>query len=155
MKYGKYTYTPRKPQSVCCTEAPPEAPLRPYYEQTAIPESLRLRQRQQECLFTVPCGSSINPCDNKPGRCLTSSSAPVQVGTLPASTTTALRRDQTLFAASNPDNPTTRFEAYFRPLPPQPADLVIGPERLPNKDPIRPDRPCVGMARYGPSVPSR
>jgi hypothetical protein len=149
-KYGKYTYVPRKPQSVCCAPAPIETPTRPYYEQGAIPESLRLRNRQ--CLYTVPCGTSINPCENNPGRCLEPSAAPVEVGTVAASTTTALRRDQTLYAASDPTNPNTRFESYFRPLPPQPVDLVVGPERLPNKDPITPDRPCVGTSRFGPSV---
>jgi hypothetical protein len=150
MKYGKYTYTPKKPQSVCCVPAPAEVPQKPYYEQGGIPESLRMERR--DCLYTVPTGPSINPCETNPGRTQTTSRAPVEVKAVPASSTTALRREQTVYTATNAFDPATRFEAYFRPLPPQPADLVIGPERLPNKDPIRPDGPCVGVSRFGPSA---
>lgn len=123
-------------------------PNQPYSELAAVPESVRM-ERNRCGEYTVPCGQSANPCISNPGiRCTTTSSAPVSNLTLSASEYVAQLRDQTLYAATNPANPATRFEQYFRPLPPQPAYLVIGPERLPNKDPITPDTPCVGFGRY-------
>ncbi len=130
----------------------PENPTKPYSEQGSVPESVRM-ERNRCGEYTVPCGQSTNPCISNPGRCTTTSSAPVSNQTLPASEYVAQLRDQTLFAANDPANPDTRFSQYFRPLPPQPDDLVVGPERLPNKDPVRPDPPCVGFSRFQGSTP--
>lgn len=131
----------------------PENPNKPFSEQGSVPESVRL-ERNRCGEYTVPCGTSTNPCISNPGtRCLTTSSAPVSNLTLPASEYVAQLRQQTLYAATNPANPATRFEQYFRPKPPQPNDLAFCPERLPNKDPITPDRPCVGNGRYQGSTP--
>ncbi len=149
-----YKYT-RPAISTCpvvpCTQT--ETPDRPYSELVAVPESVRLeRMRCRE--YTVSTGESTNPCISNPGtRIQTTSSAPVSNLTVSGSEYVAQLRSQTVYAATNPANPVTRFEQYFRPLPPQPADLVMGPERLPNKDPITPDRPCVGFSRYQGSTP--
>lgn len=149
-----YKYT--RPAISACVQgcsAPLAAPLLPYSEQGGVPESVRM-ERERCDLYVVPCGQSSSPCISNPGeRCTTTSKAPVSNLTLSASEYVAQKRTQVIEAATDPANPATRFEQYFRPLPPQPADLVIGPERLPNKDPIRPDPPCVGFSRFAGSTP--
>lgn len=120
---------------------------------SAMPESARIRMRQCPT-YIVPCGISSSPCLNNPGKCIVPSSSafvPVSTSGTPASQTTALRRTQALQTATDSNNPSTRFEMYFRPKPPQPDFLIVGPERLPNLDPITPDRPCVGISRFAGS----
>ena len=151
-RFYKYS-RPAISQCVKANCTPLEAPLLPFSQQGGIPESVRIESAR--CgLYVVPCGNSSSPCLNNPGeRCLTTSKAPVSNQTLPASEYVAQLRTQTIQAATDPTNPATRFEQYFRPLPPQPDDLVVGPERLPNKDPVRPDPPCVGFGRFAGSSP--
>lgn len=147
-----YKYT-RQPITHCVTTkcTPLETPLVPYSQQGAVPESVRMEVAR--CgTYIVPCGQSSLPCISNPGeRCTTSSSAPVSNLTLSASEYVAQIREQTVQAATDPVNPATRFEQYFRPKPPQPADLVVCPERIPN--PARADIPCIGFSRFAGSTP--
>lgn len=154
-RYNRYVFGSNRfgeARVVCCKEQTVENPTRPYSEQGAIPESCRVQM--ETCPFyTVRVGTSSSPCINNPGQSVkipSNSVIPIPVQATSASQTTALLRTQAIEAASNPTDPATRFEQYFRPKPPQPPC----PERLPNKDPIRPDRPCVGTARFAGSVQS-
>lgn len=150
-KYCKYRGYTARPIIPLCGKCTPESLVVPFSEAGAVPESVRMERRCP--LYTVPSGTSDSPCISNPGRIQVPSKAPVPVETRSASSYTELLRRQTIEVATDPTNPATRFEQYFRPLPPQPADLVIGPERLPNKDPIRPDPPCTGFSRFAGSTP--
>ncbi len=148
-----YKYTRRVEVPVCCSGFAPEDPNSsvPYSEQGGVPESIRLAK--SSCpLYWAPTGTSTIPCNNNPGIALTTSHAPVSVQTTPASQTTLLRQIQTAQVANDPTDPDARFVQYFRPKPPQPDILVVGPERLPNKDPLPRDPPCVGFSRFAGST---
>ena len=126
---------------------------------TAIPESVRQRGLV-ECLTYVRTNTSSSGCaiyegadggNNAPVNAYTV--APVTVRTQPASATTALRAAQTLAAASNQNNPDTRFEQYFRPRFAAPL-VAVCPERIPNRDPPGPNpvRNCIPNNRYQSSA---
>jgi hypothetical protein len=71
------------------------------------------------------------------------------VATVPSSFRTELIKMQMIETSRNPANPVTRFEQYFRPIPPAPPCA----ERLPNLEPIRnPNPPCLGGGRFAPSA---
>lgn len=142
---GQQTQRPTIP--LCCNDTVASQTLvMPYSETGAIPESLRMQARA--CSYTVRTGPSSNPCiGSSPGPVQTNSAAPVPVRSVPASSTTEMKRTQTIQEATDPTNPATRFEQFFRPKPPQPPC----PERLPNNLPIPPDRPCVGFSRFASS----
>jgi hypothetical protein len=128
----------------------------------AIPESIRLRNRV-ECLTYVRTNSSLNTCQTTEGSTPkapttsntqpTYTNAPVTVRTTPASATAALKAVTTLQAATNPSNPDTRFEQYFRPRIAAPL-AVVCPERIPNNEPTAPNpvRNCVPNSRYQSSA---
>lgn len=145
---GQQTQRPTIP--LCCGGTGPTTPVEPYSEAGAVPESVRLQTRTCPT-YTVRTGPSSNPCTgSNPGPVqIPTSSVPIPtpVRSVPASATTELRRTQTIDEATDPTNPATRFEQFFRPKPPQPPC----PERLPNNLPIPPDRPCVGVGRFAGS----
>jgi hypothetical protein len=151
--YSKYIVfganrTQRPSIPLCCADAPPSAPVQPFSEAGAVPESVRLQSRA--CPTYIRTGPSSNPCVSSPGQTtLVASSLPVPmpVRSMAASERTELLRTQTVQAATDPTNPATRFEQFQRPQPPAPPC----PERLPNLDPITPDRPCVGFSRFAGS----
>lgn len=150
-RFYKYS-RPSISQCVKSQYTPLEAPVIPYSEQGAVPESIRMETARCPT-YIIPCGQSSSPCINDPGaRCTTTSKVPVSNLTLSSSEYIAQIREQTLFAATDPANPETRFEQYFRPKPPQPDDLIICPERIPN--PAPPERPCVGFSRFAGSTPN-
>ena len=60
---------------------------------------------------------------------------PFDVVPVPASVTTANRRETTLQLANDPTNPDTRFLAFFPPQPPPPQFLQVPPTRV-NYEPI-------------------
>ncbi len=152
--YSKYIVfgarqTQRPAIPLCCASPMDEAPrVQPFSEAGAVPESVRMQTRA--CTYTVRTGPSSNPCTVGPGRVQIATKIPVPVRSVPASATTELLRTQTIQAATDPTNPATRFEQFFRPKPPQPPC----PERLPNNLPIPPDRPCVGFSRFESSEQS-
>ncbi len=146
---GQQTQRPTIP--LCCIEsAQAMPPVSPFSEMSAVPESIRMQTRVCPT-YTVRTGPSSNPCvGSSPGPVQIPTSSvpvPVQVRSVPASATTGLKRTQTIQEATDPTNPATRFEQFFRPKPPQPPC----PERLPNNLPIPPDRPCVGVSRFAGS----
>jgi hypothetical protein len=141
--------TNRPSIALCCNEVPAESSVQ-YSERVAIPESMRMLTRKCDG-YVAPRYTSSAPC-LVPGQSSTTtkvySPAPIPVGTVPASFTTELLKTQTVNTATDPTNPATRFEAFFRPRPPTPPC----PERLPNLDPIRETPPCVGVSRFAGSV---
>ena len=68
----------------------------------------------------------------------------VEVRTTPASLTTQQAATATLFDATNPYDPATRFSQYFPP-PPLPYEC---PVRYPNNDPKPSVRDCVPVTRF-------
>jgi hypothetical protein len=148
-KYGKYMGQTNRPSiAICCNEVPAESMMQ-YSERTAIPESMRMQKNKCET-YVAPRYIASTPCQVPgPGTTIkVYSPAPVPVGTVPASFTIELLKTQTVAATTDPTNPITRFESFFRPQPPAPPC----PERLPNLDPIRETPPCVGVSRFGSSV---
>jgi hypothetical protein len=80
-----------------------------------------------------------------------SSSAPVVVGTVPASATVRKTVEQIKRNEVDPYNPVTRFSKYF-PAPPLP---YVCPERLPSKEPIPSTPECIPIQRFQGSAPGR
>lgn len=68
----------------------------------------------------------------------------VEVRTTPASLTTQQAATATLFDATNPANPATRFAQYF---PPAPIPYEC-PVRIPNNEPKPSVRDCVPITRF-------
>lgn len=77
--------------------------------------------------------------------------APVAVGTVPASATLRRAVQQTQINESDPYNPVTRFAKYF-PAPPLP---YVCPERLPSNEPLPPTTECIPPQRFQGSAPGR
>lgn len=123
----------------------------------AVPESVRMRMETCTTQFIQTPLSS--PCDHYDGSKTTitipvgSTPKPVTVRTVAASETTRRLREATIFDASNPYNPATRFAIYEEPLPPQPQFLIECPFRPPNPGLVfKPGTNCV-INRFEGSKP--
>jgi hypothetical protein len=130
-KYSRYCCTPtvlRPPADPYCCVRMSEGSRSTIAAHVTLPESIR--QRQQLCAPYILTQPSTQPCwgQTNPERVRTTLDAPVLVRTRPASETTAYLGELTLNQANSVINPDTRFEQYFRPLPP-PLEC---PERIPN-----------------------
>jgi hypothetical protein len=147
--YGKrYNGYTQKPIVIkCCYEEPVSIS-----REGAIPESMRLASRQCEMYVGRKLASdSVCAASTNPGVhvIVTSQMSDYAVPTsIPRSSDrTALLREQSLQTSTDITNPETRFSQYFPARPPTPPC----PERLPNKDPPQPTRPCVGVGRFAGS----
>jgi len=119
----------------------------------AIAESAHLAQKVASCgsawVQTIP-GPRLCGVSEPTGGVIRVAVPPagplpvVEVGTVPASLTTQQAATATLFDATNPYNPATRFAQYFPP-PPVPAPC---PFRMPNNDPKPSTRDCIPIRRF-------
>ena len=126
-----YKYNPCAPGISNNTRSVPLCP--PIVGQgAAIPESARMAS--VGCISSYVLGTVV----------ATTLSPIVNVGTVPASVTTAARSQSTMTV--NTYDPATRFSQYFppAPLPYIPPSM----NRVPNNDPKPSVEPCVPAQRY-------
>jgi hypothetical protein len=123
----------------------------------AISESMRMRMEACTTQYIQTPLSSV--CDHYDGSKTTitipvgTTPKPVVVRSVPASETTKRLKEATLFDASNPYDPATRFAVYQEPLPPQPQFLIECPFRPPNPGLVfKPGTNCV-INRFEGSKP--
>lgn len=142
----KAKFVPKQPVVVPAVPPviiPAPKPVKPL--KNGGPESDRLSKRRCELCFIngaptiIPTDVELIPVD-------------VEAETPPSSNTIKKRRDLTLFNATDPYNPDTRFTDFFPPAVPPPWFLQVPRYRVSNEPKAR-ILPCVGPrqvdASYG------